>query len=83
MTTAVIYGNAILGLIAILSVLSAVLQHLWVSRPVLRLARAADDIAHGKFDRIRLTERNDEIGDLSRHFRKMRDSINRLLKFSA
>jgi diguanylate cyclase (GGDEF)-like protein len=70
-------GLMMLALVAIGVAVGLILQRSLV-RPIRQLANAAREIEAGNFDvAVPVTPRNDEIGDLTRAFSKMGDSIVR------
>ncbi|WP_339914318.1 HAMP domain-containing sensor histidine kinase [uncultured Brevundimonas sp.] len=63
----------------VVSLLSSLLLHLFVARPVLRLAAAADQVRLQRARAISLPElegRRDEIGDLARSLETMTDALS-------
>lgn len=70
-------------LVVITTIISISLSYLLSSslvRPIEKLKESMNKVVVGKWDRLALEERNDEIGDLTKHYNKMLMRLDRYVK---
>lgn len=72
-------GMWLLLLITFVLILITYWFSLGITRPVLKLTQAANELSNGKFDVEIKVETNDEIAFLARTFDRMRNNINNLI----
>lgn len=72
-------GMWLLLLITFVLILITYWFSLGITRPVLKLTQAANELSNGKFDVEIRVETNDEIAFLARTFDRMRNNINNLI----
>jgi protein-histidine pros-kinase len=75
------FMGALIGVfVAIMIILNVMLRYI-VIRPVVRMARVADEISRGKFDAPEFSEGGkDEISVLATSFNRMRRSLEKAMK---
>ncbi len=67
---------ALVGLLMLLAVISALAVQRWLVAPILRLSRYAQEIEAGHYDiDVPTSRRKDEVGELERAFAKMSSSV--------
>lgn len=77
-------GQLIIIIIAVLAMLTgiflSILTERKISRPILHLAKVADDISHGDVSKPVVKESRDEIGELAEAFERMRVSLKVMME---
>lgn len=77
-------GQLIIIIIAVVAMLTGILLSVLterrISRPILRLAKVADDISHGDVSKPVVKESKDEIGELAEAFERMRVSLKVMME---
>jgi HAMP domain-containing protein len=75
--------NASLGLMAVFFVMLLiiyVIQNQYISKPIMALEKAADQISMGELGQAVTTPNEDEIGNLGKAFERMRLSLQAAMK---
>jgi methyl-accepting chemotaxis protein len=67
------------GVFAVVLIMISSIQWTFISKPLLRLEKAADEISLGDLDTPVVSEANDEVGSLAKAFERMRISLARAM----
>jgi methyl-accepting chemotaxis protein len=68
------------GVFAAVLIMISSIQWTFISKPLLRLEKAADEISLGDLDTPVVSEANDEVGSLAKAFERMRISLARAME---
>jgi methyl-accepting chemotaxis protein len=70
----------LVGVFGLVLVLISLIQWTFISKPLLRLEKSADEISLGELDTPVVSESDDEVGSLAKAFERMRISLARAME---
>lgn len=78
-SNALLLTGGLVGMFALVLVVISSIQWAFISKPLVRLEQAADQISLGELDNPVVSESEDEVGNLAKAFERMRVSLSRAM----
>jgi len=78
-SNALMLTGGLVGMFALVLLVISTIQLTFISKPLVRLEQAADQISLGELDNPVISESQDEVGNLAKAFERMRVSLSRAM----